>query len=172
MLLHDEEIKRYCVEFGMVSPFDEGLLNPASLDLRLGTHIMVELEHTPALALQDISSATKENPYHLAPGEFVLAETVELFHMPEDISAIFCLKSTRAREGYEHSNAGFAECDWHGSKLTLELRNNLRFHSLPLYPGLLIGQMLFLLMTGTPTRSYAQLGHYNMQPIVTPSWEN
>lgn len=172
VLLQDTEIRHYCTEFGMVSPFNEELLNPASLDLRLGTHIMVEQEHTPELALQDISHATKQNPYYLAPGEFVLAETLEQFKMPEDISALFCLKSTRAREGYEHSHAGFAECGWHGSRLTLELKNNRRYHSLPLYPDLLIGQMLFFLMLGTPELDYAVVGHYNMQPIVTPSWEN
>ena len=172
MLLHDEEIRRYCTEFGMVSPFKEELLNPASLDLRLGTRIMVEQLHSRSFKLEDISNATKANPYNLAPGEFILAETLEEFKMPEDISAIFCLKSTRAREGYEHSHAGFAECGWHGSRLTLELKNNLRFHSLPIYPDLLIGQMLFLLMLATPTLDYAVVGHYNMQPIVTPSWEN
>lgn len=175
MLLHDEEIRRYCTEFGMVSPFKEELLNPASLDLRLGTRIMVEQEQPlsgTTFALQDISQATKQDPYYLAPGEFILAETLEEFKMPEDISAVFCLKSTRAREGYEHSHAGFAECGWHGSRLTLELKNNLRYNSLPIYPDLLIGQMLFLLMLATPDLDYAVVGHYNMQPIVTPSWEN
>lgn len=172
MLLHDEEIKRYCQDYGMVSPFDEALLNPASLDLRLGTRIMTEQRFSRTFSMCNIRNCTKENPYLLEPGEFVLAETIEIFKMPEDISSIFHLKSTRAREGYEHSHAGFAECSWHGSRLTLELKNNLRYSSLPLYPGLLIGQMLFLLMTGTPTRDYAKVGHYNMQPVVTPSWEH
>jgi dCTP deaminase len=172
MLLQDTEIRRYCAQFGMVTPFREELLNPASLDLRLGTRIMIEQAHTRAMALLDISHATKDSPYYLAPGEFILAETQEEFHMPEDISAVFCLKSTRAREGYEHSHAGFAECGWNGSRLTLELKNNRRLHPLPLYPDLLIGQMLFILMLGTPELDYAKIGHYNGQPIVTPSWEN
>lgn len=171
MLLHDEEIIRYCNDFAMVSPFDRTLVNPASLDLRLGTHIMTEQRFSRTFIRRDISHCTEQNPYQLEPGEFVLAETLEVFQMPEDISGLFFLKSSRAREGYEHSHAGFVDCGWHGSRLTLELKNNLRYSNLPLYPNLLIGQMVFPLTTDTPTKSYATLGHYNMQPIVMPSWE-
>lgn len=171
MILHDDEIKRLCQNEAMVAPFDPDLLNPASLDLRLGTHLMVEVSHTPELQLLDIGHCTKQQPYYLAPGEFLLAETEEVFRMPEDICGIFCLKSSRAREGYEHSHAGFADCNWTGSKLTLELKNNRTYHNLPLYPGLLIGQMVFLLMSAKPTLDYAVTGHYNGQARVMPSWQ-
>ena len=36
------EIKARCRKSQMVVPFDEELLNPASLDLRLGDYLMVE----------------------------------------------------------------------------------------------------------------------------------
>jgi len=91
--------------------------------------------------------------------------------MPNDVCGMFCLKSSRAREGYEHSHAGFADPEWCGSKLTLELVNARRLHSLPLYPGLKIGQMVFVITAGIPHISYAEAGHYNNQPRVMPSWE-
>jgi deoxycytidine triphosphate deaminase len=101
----------------------------------------------------------------------VLAETRETFNMPNDVCGMFCLKSSRAREGYEHSHAGFADPEWCGSKLTLELVNARRLHSLPLYPGLKIGQMVFVITAGIPDISYAEVGHYNKQARVMPSWE-
>lgn len=168
MILRDEDIRHLSETASLVSPFDPALLNPASLDLRLGTQLMVEVSHTPELQRLDIGHFTAKHPYFLAPGEFVLAETAEVFSMPPDICGIFCLKSSRARQGYEHSHAGFADCGWTGSKLTLELKNNLSFHNLPLYPGLLIGQMVFLRMSGTPLLNYATVGHYNHQPQVMP----
>ena len=170
MILPDREIAYLCEQYGMVQPFTEALLNPASLDLRIGAHLMIDVEHSPSLELLDISYTTKETPYLMAPGEFLLAETEEIFQMPPDVCGLFCLKSSRAREGYEHSHAGFADCNWTGSRLTLELKNNRRHHNLPLYPGLLIGQMVFLMMSALPRLDYRQVGHYNNQPRVMPSW--
>jgi len=171
MILHDKEISRLISEDRMVENWDPELLNPASLDLRLGGTLMIEVQHTSELQAQSIEHCTAENPYWLAPGEFLLAETHEIFNMPNDVCGIFCLKSSRAREGYEHSHAGFADPLWSGSKLTLELVNARRFHSLPLYPGLKIGQMVFVITAGIPSISYAEVGHYNNQPRVMPSWE-
>lgn len=170
VILRDEEIQHLCETSGLVMPFDRALLNPASLDLRLGTQLMVEVSHSPELQRLDIGHHTAKHPYYMAPGEFLLAETLEIFHMPKDLCGIFCLKSSRARQGYEHSHAGFADPHWSGSKLTLELKNNLSFHNLPLYPGLLIGQMVFVRMSGEPHLDYALVGHYNNQPQVMPSW--
>jgi dCTP deaminase len=171
MILHDTEILRLIKEERMIEPFEPELLNPASLNLRLGDNIMVEVEHAPELQLQSIAHCSAENPYWLAPGEFVLAETRETFNMPNDVCGMFCLKSSRAREGYEHSHAGYADCNWAGSKLTLELTNARRLHSLPLYPGLKIGQMVFVITAGIPHIDYGEVGHYNNQAQVMPSWE-
>ena len=55
-------------------------------------------------------------------------------------------------------------CDpcWHGSVLTLELSNSLRYHSLRLRPGMKIGQMIFLRGAPVPDfASYAVRGKYN-----------
>lgn len=153
----------------MVVPFDEELLNPASLDLRLGDHLMVESKFSPELVRIGIQDATEADPFILRPGEFCLAETLELFNLPDDISGQFVLKSSRARSGLNHLLAGWCDPGWHGSRLTLELKNELLHHALPLWPGLKIGQMVFHMMSNVPVKSYAETGHYNNHLTVMPS---
>ena len=168
-VLRDWEIRARCEKSYMVVPFDEELLNPASLDLLLGNHLMVESIYSPELIRVDISHYNEEEPYRLEPGEFCLAETRELFNLPEDISAQFVLKSSRARCGYNHLLAGWCDPGWNNSRLTLELKNERSHHSLPLYPGLKIGQMVFHQMSNVPLNSYAKTGHYNGHLTVMPN---
>ena len=143
----------------MVEPFDEELLNPASLDVVLGDHLMIEDPTNVDLRKIDIRGCTPDAPYWLRPGEFVLAETRETFNIPNKVSGQFALKSSRARAGYSHMLAGWIDPGWHGSKLTLELQNARKMHSLPLYPGLKIGQIIFYWMSSEPNKSYAETGH-------------
>jgi dCTP deaminase len=168
-VLADWEIRSLCEASQMVWPFDEKLLNPASLDVRLGPNLMIEVRDRPELMRIDISTRTKDEPYLLLPGEICLAETVEQFNLPEDISAQFVLKSSRARDFYGHMLAGWVNPGYYGSKLTLELKNERRFHPLPLYPNLLIGQMVFFRMSAVPLKSYALTGHYNNHKTVMPN---
>ena len=153
----------------MVWPFDEKLLNPASLDVRLGPNLMIEVRDQPELMRIDISERTEDEPYLLLPGEVCLAETIEQFNLADDISAEFVLKSSRARDFYGHMLAGWCDPGWHGSRLTLELKNERRYHPLPLYPNLKIGQMVFFRMSAIPLKSYALTGHYNNHDTVMPN---
>jgi dCTP deaminase len=171
-VLADWEIRSLCEASQMVWPFDEKLLNPASLDVRLGPNLMIEVRDRPELMRIDISTRTKDEPYLLLPGEICLAETVEQFNLPESISAQFVLKSSRARDFYGHMLAGWCDPSWGStgtSVLTLELKNERRFHPLPLYPNLLIGQMVFFRMSAVPLKSYALTGHYNNHKTVMPN---
>ena len=122
MILADTEIHDL-IQAGMVQHYLPELINPASLDLRLGNLIMLESVESHQMIPLDISKYTAEHPYNLVPGQFILAQTIEVFHMPEDIAGLFFLKSSRAREGYENLHAGYADPGWHGSALTLELKN-------------------------------------------------
>lgn len=152
---------------GVISPFDPDLVNPASLDLRLGSTLLIEsAEHvfTP----YPLGNHDADYPYLLRPGQFVLAATLEQFHLPDDICGQLLLKSSRAREGLDHALAGWADPGFHGT-LTLELRNNLQLHPQPLFPGLRIGQMVFMAMTDAPTTTYAVTGRYNGDPGATAS---
>lgn len=171
-VLCDWQIRDLCAGSQMVTPFDEALLNPASLDVRLGDHLMIERAMDMDLELVSLKGYSENDPYWLRPGEFVLAETVETFNLPEHICGQFALKSSRARAGYSHMLAGWCDPGWHGSKLTLELQNARKMHSLPLYPGLKIGQIIFFEMSAAPLVSYAQVGHYNNDTKVSGSKVN
>ena len=169
MLVPDHEIRRLCKQHAMVMPFDEDLLNPASLDVTLGSRIMIEVPETPELQVVDILGHTAEDPYLIQPGEFFLAETREIFNLPNHVGAQFVLKSSRAREGWDHAEAGWCDPGWYGSRLTMEIRNQRRCHALGIWPGMKIGQMKFLLVSGRVERSYAETGRYNADLGVTGS---
>lgn len=169
MIIPDHEIRRLCTQAAMVLPFDPDLLNPASIDVLLGDRLMIEVEDRLELQILGIGHHTQTDPYWLAPGEFALAETREIFNLPDHIAGQFVLKSSRAREGLEHLMAGYCDPGWHGSRLTLELQNSRRFHNLPLWPGMKIGQMVFHVISGRPERNYAATGRYNGDLGVTAS---
>jgi dCTP deaminase len=168
MILSDTEIHDL-IQQGMVQHYQPELINPASLDLRLGDLIMLESVESHQMIPLSIKSYSADHPYELVPGQFILAQTMEVFHMPEDIAGLFFLKSSRAREGYENLHAGYADPGWHGSTLTLELKNARQLQPLPIYPGLKIGQMVFFRMSRSPALSYALTGSYNNDKLVSAS---
>lgn len=153
----------------MVSPYNEELLNPASIDVTLGGYIMVEVPETPELQRVCIEGYSQAEPYMVEPGAFFLAETREIFNLPDHVGAQFVLKSSRAREGFDHAEAGWCDPSWHGSRLTMELRNQRRWHQLSIWPGMKIGQLKFILVSGKPEVGYDQKGRYNGNLTVTPS---
>ena len=168
MILSDWQITARC-HGGMVTPFDPELVNPASLDVRLGPTLLIESAEGLELVPYPLAGHTEENPYLLKPGQFVLAHTVETFNLPDDIAGQFMLKSSRARNGLEHLMAGYCDPGWHGSVLTLELHNSRQLHPVALWPGMKIGQMVFHQMAATPQRSYAVTGRYNGDATVQGS---
>tara|TARA_E500000318_G_C3532788_1_gene201314 strand:- start:412 stop:930 length:519 start_codon:yes stop_codon:yes gene_type:complete len=168
-VLSDWEIRAHCEATQMVWPFRPDLLNPASLDVVLGDVLMVEMPGQKELEPYSISSATAENPYWLTPRQFVLAQTREVFNIPNRVAAQFVLKSSRAREGYNNMLAGWADPGFNNSVLTLELQNCRKHVDLPLYPNLKIGQMVFFNMSNTPIHSYEVTGRYNGDVSTTGS---
>lgn len=168
MIIADWEITALC-EGGMVTPFERALVNPASLDVRLGGTLLIESVESEDLVPYPLDKHSEERPYLLVPGQFVLAQTVETFHLPNDIAAQFMLKSSRARSGLEHLMAGYCDPGWSGSVLTLELHNSRQLHPVALWPGMKIGQMVFHRMSSRPLRDYSVTGRYNGDQQVTAS---
>lgn len=159
-------IRKLSTEERMIEPYLEELQNPASYDVRLGRRL---LEATPVgWRMHDMSEFSEESPFVLEVGQFYLAETIETFNLPEDVSAFFFLKSSRARRGVEHSHAGFCDPGWHGSKLTMELTSVHPYDPVPVWEGMKIGQMVFH-QTLPVEVSYAVTGRYNGDATVMPS---
>ena len=146
-------------------------INAASIDVRIGNEALIE--DTTGKMWVDLSK--NETPafkpltpmsglFHIYPGDFVLANTIERFNLPDDIACEFKLRSSLARSGLEHSLAGWGDPGWHDATLTLEIRNVLRRGILSLAPGMRIGQVVFWRGKSVPAdRSYASKGRYNGQ---------
>jgi len=155
------------VEQGVIEGVADGAINAASIDLHLGDKFLIEDSRVCGgyvdLARRDRPEMCDETgEVFLDPGQFCLASTKEIFHLPNDISGMFILKSSMARAGLEHSQAGWADAGWHGSALTLELSNLLQHHTLRLEASMAIGQIILFRHTPVPTEfSYATKGRYN-----------
>lgn len=150
----------------LVEPFDVGMINPASIDIRIG--LTAKLRIVGGYEDIDLSEYSEQNPYWLKPEERILVSSLETFNLPPYISAIFYLKSSRGREWYEHMAAGYCDGGWNGSKLTMEL-SNFDIENLPLYPRLRIGQLCFQLMLAKPANDYSVTGRYNNDTTVQQS---
>jgi len=114
VILCDTEIRALCEE-GPVDPYEPVLVNPASLDVRLGENILIETALTSHMQPRSIAGFTEDRPFLLHPREFILAETVETFFLPSFLAGQFALKSSRARSGIEHLMAGYCDPGWSGS---------------------------------------------------------
>lgn len=156
------------VEQGVIEGVDPESINAASIDLHLGDEFLLESEFATGSLIVDLSKRERpvmhkaRDSIKLHPGDFCLASTKEIFNLPDDISGMFILKSSMARAGLEHSQAGWADAGWHGSSLTLELTNLLKHHSLILRSGMAVGQIVLFRHTPVPKAfSYSTKGRYN-----------
>lgn len=139
MILVDHELKKLCSENQLVTPYDESLVNPSSIDLRLGKTILLDCKE--GFKEYDITGYTKEKPFRLKPLSFCLAQTLETVKIPECNTSWLHLKSSRAREGLSHSLAGWIENGFNGV-VTFELFNLRSKVFVPLYYGQKIAQLV------------------------------
>jgi dCTP deaminase len=162
-----------------IDPWDPSLVQPASVDLRLGDSFRVFHNHRttaidlrqPPTNLTEEVIAGEEEGFVIHPGEFCLGRTLEWVELPDDIVARIEGKSSLGRLGLiVHATAGFCDPGWRGT-LTLEL-NNLTRVPIKLYPGLLIAQLSFMTLDRAAERPYgsSELGsHYQGQVAATES---
>ena len=139
MIKSDRYIKDWILGGG-VRPACMKCVNPASLDLRIGEEYICSsgkyLMGPPGLILTS--------------GFAILATTVEYIKMPDDIVGMVCLKSSLARQGLDHSLAGFVDPGFEG-QLTLELHAH---RAVKLKAGQRIAQLVLYQMDKKPTKTY------------------
>ena len=162
-----------------VEPWDPHLVQPASLDLRLGDTFRVFHNHrTDAIDLrnppQGLTEEVKIAPgeaFVIHPQEFCLGVTLERVRLADDIVARIEGKSSLGRLGLiVHATAGFCDPGFEGT-LTLELHNLTRI-PIKLYAGALIAQLSFMALDAPAERPYGhhELGsHYQGQGVATES---
>lgn len=162
----DHQIRELAENNGLIVPYNEEQLNPASYDVILGDTICTELPDRACRRWSDVDIST--STYWMAPGEFVLASTDEIIEVPVNLEAMFCLKSSRGREGYNHMLAAYIDPGFYG-RVTLEIHNCNRFNRIPLFYGLRIGQIRFSRINSIPGKSYKETGRYYGDLGVQPS---
>jgi dCTP deaminase len=183
VILSDRSIREEIAAGRIVlEPFDAGLVQPASVDVRLDRFFRVFLNHTMPVIdvkqnleeltrLVEIDEGDPDRCFVLHPGEFVLGSTSERVALPADLVGRLEGKSSLGRLGLLiHSTAGFVDAGWDGH-LTLELSNVANL-PITLYPGMKIGQISFLRMTTPAEHPYGsdQVGSkYQGQRGPTPS---
>jgi len=162
--LVDSQINAWALGGG-IDRFDFALVNPASINLRIGTTVMIE-DIEGGLYSVDISDKTKEDPFVVEPGEWILTHTAEIVTLPPDIEAEVCLRSSAARLGWNHALAAYIDPGWQGS-ITLELKNDRRFAHLPLYPGQQLVQLRLRNLSREPISHYGFTGRYQGDASVS-----
>ena len=162
MVLSDRTIRESLAEGRIaIEPFMEELVQPSSVDLRVGSWFRVFRNNRrpyidvrePAEGLTELVEAADGEPFVLHPGEFVLGATLERVRVGDDLVARLEGKSSLGRLGLLiHSTAGFIDPGFDGH-ITLELSNVANL-PITIYPGMKIGQISFLQMTTAADRPY------------------
>jgi dCTP deaminase len=186
MVLSDRTIRRLLEEGRIViDPYDESLLQPSSLDVRVdrlfrvfrnSRYPFIDVKKPMEDLTELVEVSDEEQPFILHPGEFVLGSTLERVTLPDDLVARLEGKSSLGRLGLLiHSTAGFIDPGWDGH-VTLELSNVANL-PITLYVGMRIGQLSFVQLTEpaeTPYGAGAIGSKYQGQEGPTPSryWKN
>lgn len=151
MILVDWQIEQ-CIKNGIIkiSPYDKNLIQPNSIDVRIGDTfiLMKEVNEIDPYEKESVVNSCElikldENEYFvLNPNDFVLGRTVEYITLPDNIVASLEGKSSIARLGIDiHKTAGWIDAGFTGT-LTLEI-GNVNKSPIRIYPNMTIGQLVF-----------------------------
>jgi len=158
MILSDRDIKKY-LSLGIIKitpkPDLKVALGSCSIDFRLGSTFRI-FEHSRYPYFDphnkfcaDVTSEVEvgaSEPFILQPGDFVLAETMESFELPDNLLARLEGRSSLGRLGIVvHSTASIFEPGWKG-KVVMEMGNMGRI-PVALYPGMRVCALTFEQLT-------------------------
>ena len=114
MLLSDRDLKKAVADGRLgLTPYDEAMVQPSSVDVRLDRYFRVFANHRhthidPSIAQDDLTELVEpdgDEPFVLHPGEFVLGSRLEVVTLPDDRAASACSRirppasSTRIHRG-------------------------------------------------------------------------
>lgn len=180
MILSDHSIKESIAAGRIaITPYDEALVQPASIDIRLDGRFLVFRNYkyscidpkAPQPDLTEMIEVGHDEPFIVHPGEFILGNTIERIALGNDLVARLEGKSSLGRLGLiVHATAGYIDPGFDGN-ITLELSNVANL-PIRLYPGMKVGQISFFAMTTPADRPYGHpsLGSkYKGQTVPTAS---
>lgn len=159
MILQDTLLRAVALA-GAIDPYDESMLQPASIDLRLGSEFRVEAKHRHRFVdLREVPRDLTERVtvgdegFVLHPDQFALGVTRERITVPENMVGLMVGKSSLARLGLQVESAGFFDPGFTG-RGTMEFKN-LASVPIVLVPGLPICQFSFQQLVDHAERPYA-----------------
>jgi dCTP deaminase len=167
-----------------LEPFEPALVQPSSIDFRLdhifrvfNNHLYTHID--PAIRQDELTSVVEVadgQAFVLHPGEFVLASTLEVITLGDELAGRVEGKSSLGRLGLlTHSTAGFIDPGFSGH-ITLELSNVANL-PIKLWPGMKIGQLCIFRLSSPADHPYGSAvygSRYQGQRGPTPSrsWQN
>jgi dCTP deaminase len=180
VLLSDRDLRKE-LDAGRLEldPFDAGMIQPSSVDVRLDRFFRVfdNTRYThidPSIRQDELTSLVEsqgDEPFVLHPGEFVLGSTFESVRLPDDLAGRLEGKSSLGRLGLlTHSTAGFIDPGFTGH-ITLELSNVANL-PITLWPGMKIGQLCLFRLSSPAEHPYGSKeagSRYQGQRGPTPS---
>ena len=156
MILSDSTLRQYLADGVIgIDPMVDGQIQPASVDVRLGTHFLVLDEHgMTSLSLDDeiLYREIEADSIIVPPKSFLLATTMEYIRLPNDVTAFVEGRSSIGRMGLFIQNAGWVDPGFEG-EITLEIFNA---NTLPikLTSGRRICQLVFAQMDKATMNPY------------------
>jgi dCTP deaminase len=159
MIIPDHEI-RELLKSGKVKvePLDDGQIQAACIDLRLGSEFRVfKHAHEAFIDSRNPKEYTEcvkaDGQFIIHPGEFILGITVERVALPADMAAYVDGKSSLGRLGVTaHITSSLVEPGWDG-RLVLEIAN-LGKMPVTLYPDMKICKLVLMRMSSASERPY------------------
>jgi dCTP deaminase len=180
MLLSDRDlVSEIKAENLALEPFAPELMQPSSIDVRLDRFFRVFNNHLythidPSVQQDDLTAQVEVEdgePFVLHPGEFVLASTLEVITLGDQLAGRLEGKSSLGRLGLlTHSTAGFIDPGFSGH-VTLELSNVANL-PIKLWPGMKIGQLCIFRLSSPADHPYGSAvygSRYQGQRGPTPS---
>jgi dCTP deaminase len=162
-----------------LEPFEPALMQPSSIDVRLDRFFRVFNNHLythidPSEQQDELTSEVEVvdgQAFVLHPGEFVLASTLEVITLGDQLAGRLEGKSSLGRLGLlTHSTAGFIDPGFSGH-VTLELSNVANL-PIKLWPGMKIGQLCIFRLSSPAEHPYGSAvygSRYQGQRGPTPS---
>lgn len=159
MILSDRDIKKAIASKKIIikpAIDQKSQLGSNSVDLRLGSEFRI-FDHSKYAFIDPfkknigeeitrVVKKSKNDPFIIQPGDFVLGSTIEYIEVPDDLVGSLEGRSSIGRLGIiVHSTAASIECGFRG-KITLELANMGKM-PVALYPGMRICAVAFMQMS-------------------------
>jgi len=163
----------------IIEPFNKKIIKPAGITLHLGDTLLIQQAGKTVDVKKKITPdykkviISKDDPYTLKPGEFLLSHTLEKVSVSKNIGFLIEGRSTLARVGLTVVQTAMLIYPGHTSRcITLELAN----HSpspINLYKDMKIARAVIIGLKTPSTILYDENGKYrNQESVGVPIFDN